>query len=74
MAGHRRFCRAGTTGVYWMRQPTHRVGSERQWSTVCDVRLNGRASPVLSGGNYWCLLYATTNAPVRSCQAMGYCI
>nr|QGF03296.1 hypothetical protein pVir-SCNJ1-51 [Klebsiella pneumoniae subsp. pneumoniae] len=28
MARHSRLCLAGTTGVYWMRQPTHRVGAE----------------------------------------------
>ncbi|ACI12061.1 hypothetical protein KPK_A0244 (plasmid) [Klebsiella variicola] len=28
MARHRRFCRAGTTGVYCMRQLTHQVGVE----------------------------------------------
>ena len=40
------------------------VGADRQWSTVFDAPLNGRASPVMPGRNNGSLLYATTNAPV----------
>ena len=29
------------SGVYCIRQPTHRYGADRQWSIVFDARLNG---------------------------------
>lgn len=39
MAGHRRFCRAGTTGVYCMRQPVRpgRDGNGLLYPTLCLV-------------------------------------
>lgn len=35
-------------------------------STVFDVPLNGRFSPVMQAMNNWCLLYTPSHAPVRA--------